>query len=154
MTVINAFYGHVTKLMSEKLSLAILHFIYSRQYSFYLSLPFTNVLISPKSASSPDLLPFERNFLSTSLLGYLWSMFSLSLWLLGDVLDKGAEDGHLLGEAGLCALLLLHTHVLWGKVTDTVVEALLGSVEEVLGLRLEVNEGTWVVAWCVLFVHY
>jgi hypothetical protein len=72
--------------------------------------------------------------------------------LLGDVLDEGAEDGHLLGEAGLCALLLLHAHVLWGKVTDAVVKALLSRVEEVLSLRLEINEGTWVVG--VLFVHY
>jgi hypothetical protein len=84
----------------------------------------------------------------------LWSMFSLSRWLLGDVLDEGTEDGHLLCEAGLCTLLLLYAHVLWGKVTDTVVEALLSSVEEVLSLRLEINEGTWVVALCVLFVHY
>jgi hypothetical protein len=61
--------------------------------------------------------------------------------LLGDVLDEGPKDGHLLGEAGLCALFFLNAHVLRGKVTDAVVEALLGSVKEVLSLRLEVNEG-------------
>jgi hypothetical protein len=126
----------------------------SPPFSFCLSLPSTKVVNFPKSVSSPDLLPFEWTFLSSSLLGYLWSMFSLSRWLLGDVLNEGAEDGHLLGEAGLCALLLLYAHVLWWKVTDTVVEALLSSVEEVLSLRLEINEGTWVVALCVLFVHY
>ena len=153
MIVIKAFHDHVTKLMSEKLSFAILHFIYLAPVFFW---PILVLLLSSKLSHicllPYDLIPFMWSYLSSSLLGYLWSMFSLRLWLLGDVLDKGAEDGHLLGEAGLCALLLLHAHVLRGKVTDAVVKALLSRVEEVLSLRLEINEGTWVVG--VLFVHY
>ena len=153
MTVIKAFHGHVTKLMSEKLSFAILHFIYLACVFFRPLLLLHWISKLPQMCPLPyDLLPFMWPFLSSSLLGYLWSMFSLWLWLLGDVLDEGAKDGHLLGEAGLCALLLLHAHVLWGKVTDAVVKALLSRVEEVLCLRLEINEGTWVFG--VLFVHY
>ena len=71
--------------------------------------------------------------------------------MLGDVLDEGAEDGHLLGEACLGALFLQRAHVLGGEVAHTVVEALLRSVEEVLGLRLEIDESTRVG---LLFVHY
>ena len=153
MTVIKAFHGHVTKLMSEKLSFAILHFIYLARVFFRPLLLLHWISKLPQMFPLPyDLLPFMWLYLSSSLLGYLWSMFSLRLWLLGDVLDEGAEDGHLLGEAGLCALLLLHAHVLRGKVTDAVVKALLSCVEEVLCLRLEINEGTWVFG--VLFVHY
>lgn len=153
MTVIKAFHGHVTKLMSEKLSFAILHFIYLAPVFFRPLLLLHLSSKFPQKCPLPyDLLSFMWPYLSSSLLGYLWSMFSLRLWLLGDVLDEGAEDGHLLGEASLCALLLLHAHVLWGKVTDAVVKALLSCVEEVLCLRLEINEGTWVVG--VLFVHY
>ena len=71
--------------------------------------------------------------------------------VLLDVLNERAEDGHLLGEATLGALFLLCAHVLGGEVAHTVVETLLRSVEEVLGLRLEIDESTRVG---LLFVHY
>jgi ABC-type uncharacterized transport system permease subunit len=75
-----------------------------------------------------------------------------SLVLLGDILDEGAEYGHLLGEACLGALLLLGAERFAGEVTDTVVEALLGSVEEVLGRCLEIEEVAGVSL--LVLVHY
>jgi hypothetical protein len=75
--------------------------------------------------------------------------------LLGDVLHEGAEDGHLLGEASLGAFLLLGTEGLAREVTDAVLKALLGSVEEILSGSLEVQEVPSVcLLWLLLLVHY
>ena len=134
------------------------------QYSIYISPAYSSNFFSffsiatyaPYYLSSLCSLHFMafNVFFSLGCLLLSSSSSSLSGWLLGDVLDQWPEDGHLLGEAGLGALFLLHAHILWREVTDAVVKALLRSVEEVLGLRLEINEGTWVVALSVLFVHY
>jgi len=78
-----------------------------------------------------------------------------SLVLLGDVLDKGAEDGHLLGEASLGAFLLLGTEGLAREVTDAVLKALLSSVKEILSGSLEVQEIPSVcLLGLLLLVHY
>ena len=75
--------------------------------------------------------------------------------MLGDILDEGAEDGHLLGEASLGAFLLLRTEGLAREVTDAVLKALLGSVEEILSGSLEVQEVPSVcLLGLLLLVHY
>lgn len=65
---------------------------------------------------------------------------SLGPALLGDVLDKGTENSHLLGEARLGAFLFLSAERLAVEVTNAVLKTLLGSIEKVFGRRLEVEE--------------
>jgi hypothetical protein len=72
--------------------------------------------------------------------------------LLGDVLDEGAENSHLLSEACLGALLFLGAERLAREVSDAMVETLLSSVEEVLGGCLEIEEIARVSL--LLLVHY
>lgn len=82
------------------------------------------------------------------------SLIPCSSILIGDVLDEWAEDGHLLGEAGLGALLLLGAQGFAAEVSHAVLKTLLSCVEEILCRCLEVQEVTCVCLLLLLLVHY